>query len=96
MKMQTSFKKTRGSTSTHGGQPGSKGQLPASVLTLVPARSNSQFDWLFDNKRLTNYSKELLLCFWREIGQLWIAVTGKKGKGLKKGLLAYLNAMYLP
>ena len=44
-------------------QPGSKGQLPASVLTLVSARSNSQFDWLFDNKRLNNYSKELLLGF---------------------------------
>ena len=44
-------------------QPDSKGQVPASVLTLVPATSNSQFDWLFDNKRLTNYSKELLLGF---------------------------------
>ena len=44
-------------------QPGSKGQLPTSVLTLVPVRSNSLFDWLFDNKRLTNYSKELLLGF---------------------------------
>ena len=44
-------------------QPGAKGQLPASVLTLVPAKSNSQFDWLFDNKRLTNHSKELLLGF---------------------------------
>ena len=44
-------------------QPGSEGQFPTSVLTLVPARSNSQFDWLFDNKRLTNYSKELLLGF---------------------------------
>ena len=46
-----------------GVQPGSKGQLPTSVLTLVPARSNVQFDWLCDNKRLTNYSKELLLGF---------------------------------
>ena len=44
-------------------QPGSKGQFPTSVLTLVPARSNSQFDLLFDNKRLTNYSKELSLGF---------------------------------
>ena len=44
-------------------EPGSKGRLPTSVLTLVPARSNSQFDWLFDNKRLSNYSKELLLGF---------------------------------
>ena len=44
-------------------QPGSKGQLPTSVLTLVPVSSNSLFDWLFDNKRLTNYSKELLLGF---------------------------------
>ena len=44
-------------------QPGSKGQLPTSVLTLVPVRSNSLFDWLFDNKRLTNYSKTLLLGF---------------------------------
>ena len=44
-------------------QPGSKGQLPTSVLTLVPVRSNSQIDWLFDNERLTNYSKELLLGF---------------------------------
>ena len=44
-------------------QPGSKGQLPTSVLTLAPARSTSQCDWLFDNKRLTNYSKELLLGF---------------------------------
>ena len=42
---------------------GSKGQLPTSVLTLVPVRSNSLFDWLFDNKRLANYSKELLLGF---------------------------------
>ena len=48
-------------------QPGSKGQLPASVLTLVPARSNSQFDWLFDNKRLNNYSKELLLGFGKKL-----------------------------
>ena len=45
------------------GQPGSKGQFPTSVLTLVPVRSNSLFDWLFDNNRLTNYSKELLLGF---------------------------------
>ena len=44
-------------------QPGSKGQLPTSVLTLIPVRSTSQFDWLFDNKRRTNYSKELLLGF---------------------------------
>ena len=44
-------------------QPGSEGQFPTSVLTLVPARSNSQFDLLFDNKRLTNYSKELSLGF---------------------------------
>ena len=44
-------------------QPGSEGQFPTSVLTLVPAGSNSQFDWLFDNRGLTNYSKVLLIGF---------------------------------
>ena len=30
------------------------------------------------------------------MGKLWIAVTGKQDKGLKKGLLVYLNVMYVP
>ena len=46
-----------------GAQPGSEGQFPTSVLTFVPARSNSLFDWLFDNGGLTNYSKVLLIGF---------------------------------
>ena len=50
-------------TNLNDSQPGSNGQLPTLVLTLVPARSNSQFDWLFDNKRLSNYSKVLLIGF---------------------------------
>ena len=59
-------------------QPGSKGQLPTSVLTLVPAKSNSQFDWLFDNKRLTNYSKELMLGFGEKL--VYIGSLSQEGR----------------
>ena len=33
-------------------QPGSKGQLPTLVLTLVPSSSSSLFHWVFDNRWL--------------------------------------------
>ena len=36
----------------------SKCQLPTSVVTLVKVISKMQFDWLFDNKRLTHCSQE--------------------------------------
>ena len=75
-------------------QPGSKGQLPTSVLTLVPARSHSLFDWLFDNKRLSNFSKELLLVFRETL--IKIAAMGKRDIGLKNGLIVYLKVMYVP
>ena len=62
-------------------QPGSEGQFPTSVLTLVPARSNSKFDWLFDNKSLTNYSRDL------ELGgnwSTWDRCHGETRQGIEK------------
>ena len=71
-------------------QPGSKGQLPTSVLTLVPVRSSSQFDWLFDNKRLTNYSKS----YWLALSRNWSTLDrchGKTGQRIEKRIVGILK-----
>ena len=49
-----------------------------------PARSNSQFDWLFDNKRLTNYSKELLLGFGEKLVNFGSLSRENRAKDWKK------------
>ena len=64
-----------------------------SVLTLVPGRSNSLFDWLFDNKRLTNYSKELLLGS-PYLARNWSTLDrchGKTGQGIEKRIVGILK-----
>ena len=77
-------------------QPGSKGQLPTSVLTLVPARSTSQFNWLFDNKRLTNYSKELLLGFGEKLVNFGSLSRENRTKDRKRIVVILKRHVYAP
>ena len=71
-------------------QPVSRGALPTSILTLVPGRPNSQSDWLFDDKRLTNHSKESLLGLASNLSTL-DRCHGKTGQRIEKRTVGILN-----